>query len=105
MSLNDKPVRFGEMDLSYLKKETYDQMMTAQIDAADEMTLDQLRAHSSGAAAVRMRYTQPGFGPLAKFFGLMPDEKEGMRRTSYRHVLAFSWKEHRIFLYESWPFI
>ena len=105
MSLNDKPVRFEEMDLSYLTKDTYDKMMTAQIDAADEMTLDQLRAHSSGAAAVRIRYSQAGFGPLANFFGLMPDEKEGMRRSSYRQVLAFSWKEHRVFLYEGWPFI
>merc|ERR1719487_2736500 len=79
MSLNDKPVRFGEMDLSYLKKETYDAMITAQIDAAEEMTIDQLRAHSGGAAAVRMRYRQPDYGQYAKFFGLMPDEKEGKR--------------------------
>lgn len=41
---------------------------------------------------------------VAKHFSLMPDEKEGIRRMSFRGVIPFVWKERHVFLYtRNWP--
>merc|ERR1712070_1041463 len=38
---------------------------------------------------------------LAKRFELMPDEKEGMRRSSYRGIISFAWQGNHILLYSN----
>eukprot|EP00913_Durusdinium_trenchii_P018862 g17724.t1 len=40
---------------------------------------------------------------VAQKFGLMPDEKEGIRRMSYRGVIPIAWLTNRIYLHtRSW---
>lgn len=101
--LNDEFVAFADMDLSYLRGDVYPQFLQGQVEAATEVTLDTLGSHRGHAQAWRIHYTQRSYAQLAKFFGLMADEKEGLRRASFRQALIFSWKEHRVFLYDHWP--
>mmetsp|Transcript_28540 Transcript_28540/g.52383 ORF Transcript_28540/g.52383 Transcript_28540/m.52383 type:complete len:673 (-) Transcript_28540:48-2066(-) len=62
---------------------------------------------ADGSSSYR-RQVEPNADPpyrlLAKHFFLMPDEKEGIRRMSYRGVIPFVWQDRHVFLYtRNWP--
>ena len=89
MRLNDQLVDFDALDPGYLVKERYDRWLSGAIRSAPIVTPEQAAA-ANGSWDLRVLYHGEGsFAPIARLFGLMPDFREGMPRTSYQGVVTF----------------
>jgi alpha-1,3-mannosyl-glycoprotein beta-1,2-N-acetylglucosaminyltransferase len=89
MKLNDQRVDFDALDLGYLVKERYDRWLYGAIRSAPIVTPEQIAA-ANGPADLRVLYHgERSFASIARLFGLMPDFREGMPRTSYHGVVTF----------------
>ncbi|EER02213.1 alpha-1,3-mannosyl-glycoprotein beta-1, 2-n-acetylglucosaminyltransferase, putative, partial [Perkinsus marinus ATCC 50983] len=86
-------------------EELFDQWVINQMTTCVQVTLLTLDGElsSNEGKCFRIEYRDSMYHRFAGRFGLMPDEKEGIRRTAYKGVLIFHYKKHRIFLYDNWP--
>lgn len=103
--LNDELINWPAEDLSYLaSEEAFDAWLLEELKAATSVPVNQV-GKSALPAAARVLYDDKNqYAPLAKTFGLMQDQKEGIRRTSYKGVIPFAWKGSRVLLHtSSWP--
>ena len=71
----------------------------------DVMSLTSGRVDSDVTRALRILYDDKSeYKPFALKLGLMPDEKEGIRRMSFKGVIPFAYQGRRVFLYtRNWP--
>jgi alpha-1,3-mannosyl-glycoprotein beta-1,2-N-acetylglucosaminyltransferase len=89
MKLNDQRVDFDALDPGYLVKERYDRWLSGAIRRAAIVTPEQAAA-ATGPEDLRVLYHgERSFASIARLFGLMPDFREGMPRTSYQGVVTF----------------
>ncbi|GAB6032093.1 mannosyl (alpha-1,3-)-glycoprotein beta-1,2-N-acetylglucosaminyltransferase [Chamberlinius hualienensis] len=100
IKLNDKPVPFTAMDLSYLKKDNYDVQFVKQVYDSPSVTWSDLKADKvSVEGSVHISYqTKDAFKKITKVFGLMDDLKSGVPRTGYRGIVSFMYKGRRVYL-------
>lgn len=106
IKLNDVMVDWSKQDLSHLvSAKAFDDYLTAQISAAVQATTETVDSFSTQSKVLRIEYEDPKYkATVAKKFGLMPDEKEGIRRMSYRGVIPMAWLTNRIYLHtRNWP--
>eukprot|EP00933_Yihiella_yeosuensis_P037880 TRINITY_DN31882_c0_g1_i2.p1 TRINITY_DN31882_c0_g1~~TRINITY_DN31882_c0_g1_i2.p1 ORF type:complete len:641 (+),score=99.06 TRINITY_DN31882_c0_g1_i2:80-2002(+) len=111
-ALNDKAIDWPTQDLSHVSTaENFDKYLTDQILSAERVPLDALKdvapASSVPGSSDRkfvVRYDDRDWGRYARFFGLMEDEKAGIRRGTYRGVFPFTYRGYRTFLVRDWPF-
>ncbi|XP_064595956.1 alpha-1,3-mannosyl-glycoprotein 2-beta-N-acetylglucosaminyltransferase-like isoform X1 [Liolophura sinensis] len=100
IKLNDKFVPFTKLDLSYLKKENYDNLFVKAVYSSQLLTVSEVQ---SGArpelTSVRVQYnTKEQFKKYAKQLGIMEDLKAGVPRAGYRGVVSFMRSNRRVFL-------
>ncbi|KAM6993533.1 alpha-1,3-mannosyl-glycoprotein 2-beta-N-acetylglucosaminyltransferase-like [Passerculus sandwichensis] len=101
IKLNERFVPFTRLDLSYLKKDKYEQIFLSQVYAAPEVRLEELQRDAGGgdAGPVRLQYRgRDSFKALAKALGLMDDLKSGVPRGGYRGVVSVVCRGRRVFL-------
>eukprot|EP00920_Eleutheroschizon_duboscqi_P029710 GHVT01072117.1.p1 GENE.GHVT01072117.1~~GHVT01072117.1.p1 ORF type:complete len:453 (-),score=31.11 GHVT01072117.1:524-1882(-) len=99
IKLNDKFVPFTKRDLTYLKKEHYDDKFVQQVYSTPLMTLSQVLTESRPELpAVRLQYSdKQGFKVQAKQLGIMDDLKSGVPRAGYRGVVSFMFRGRRVY--------
>eukprot|EP00440_Ansanella_granifera_P033436 gb/GFBE01036279.1/.p1 GENE.gb/GFBE01036279.1/~~gb/GFBE01036279.1/.p1 ORF type:complete len:528 (+),score=123.09 gb/GFBE01036279.1/:1-1584(+) len=106
IKLNNVMVDWGAQDIARLSSaQAFDDDLSAQIRAAQPTSLDEVDQYAGQSKALRIEYDDAKYKvTVAKKFGLMPDEKEGIRRMSYRGVIPFTWQTNRIYLHtRKWP--
>lgn len=98
IKLNKENVDWGKVDLSNLASaEAFDAWVSEQIKSATAVSLSEVDYHQN--EVLRVRYDDRQYDKFARKFNLMPDEKEGIRRMSYRGVIPFAYNNNRIFLH------
>ena len=86
--------------------DNYASWIQQQVQRQREIDNPVLDIGREGGGLYRLRIRDfPHYQSIAKFFGLMPDWKEGIMRGSFRHVLHFKWKGSTVMLYKTWPLI
>ncbi|XP_050398754.1 alpha-1,3-mannosyl-glycoprotein 2-beta-N-acetylglucosaminyltransferase [Patella vulgata] len=100
IKLNEKSVPFTKIDLSYLKKETYDKNFVKKVYDAPLMTVTEVvLAAKPELPAARVQYNNKNdFKAAAKKLGIMDDYKAGVPRSAYRGVVSFVFRGRRIYL-------
>eukprot|EP00455_Lapot_gusevi_P026056 TRINITY_DN2748_c0_g1_i2.p1 TRINITY_DN2748_c0_g1~~TRINITY_DN2748_c0_g1_i2.p1 ORF type:complete len:455 (+),score=83.81 TRINITY_DN2748_c0_g1_i2:75-1439(+) len=105
IKLNNQPVKFEEIDLSYLVKTRYDSQFLAAIKAARAVTASELhtlfntRPHGALGSDLRVVYQSlPEFDSIAMPLGIMVDHKSGLPRTSYLGVVNVAHGPNLIYL-------
>eukprot|EP00403_Amphidinium_massartii_P013063 CAMPEP_0178408684 /NCGR_PEP_ID=MMETSP0689_2-20121128/20069_1 /TAXON_ID=160604 /ORGANISM="Amphidinium massartii, Strain CS-259" /LENGTH=689 /DNA_ID=CAMNT_0020029793 /DNA_START=1 /DNA_END=2069 /DNA_ORIENTATION=+ len=109
--LGTEHIDWASEDLNYVATaENFDAYLSERIQQAGEpVPFNQLVAHSSPRggtpekSVVTVMYADSQYQSYAKRLGLMEDEKAGIRRGSYRGVLTFTWRAHRVYLVRDWP--
>ncbi|KAE8584999.1 hypothetical protein XENTR_v10021192 [Xenopus tropicalis] len=100
IKLNQDPVAFSKMDLSYLLKDNYDPMFLEQVYGAPKARAEEvLHGQVPGGRTVRVEYTtKDTFKAMARAFGVMEDLKSGVARAAYKGVVSFTHRGRRVFL-------
>ncbi|XP_069490920.1 alpha-1,3-mannosyl-glycoprotein 2-beta-N-acetylglucosaminyltransferase isoform X2 [Ambystoma mexicanum] len=100
IKLNDHYVPFTEQDLSYLKKENFEQTFLAEVYDAPEVRVEELLGNRrKELGAVRVQYSsRDTFKAFAKALGVMDDLKSGVPRAGYRGIVSFLFRGRRVFL-------
>ncbi|XP_044161307.1 alpha-1,3-mannosyl-glycoprotein 2-beta-N-acetylglucosaminyltransferase [Bufo gargarizans] len=100
IKLNQDPVAFTKIDLSYLLKESYDPWFVEQVYGAPKVRAeDVLHGNVPGGRTVRVEYTtRDTFKAMARVFGVMDDLKSGVARVAYMGVVSFTHRGRRVFL-------
>lgn len=100
IKLNDVPVAWENEDLSRIKSvEAFDAYLQGEIAAATEVNLYNIDEHDGQHRTLRIVYNDAQYGTFASKFTLMADEKEGIRRMSYRGVIPFTWQTNKVYLH------
>lgn len=106
IKLNDVMVDWMKQDLSHLASaQAFEDYLTSEIRSAVPATTETVDSFATQAKVLRIQYDDAQYKvSVAQKFGLMPDEKEGIRRMSYRGVIPIAWLTNRIYLHtRSWP--
>lgn len=106
IKLNNDSVDWAAEDLTrFASAAAFDLHLSEGLKAARHVELSQVDDFHGAGEALRVVYDdKTEYMLFAKKFGLMEDEKEGIRRMSYRGVIPFAWQGRRIYLYtRSWP--
>merc|ERR1719491_109897 len=104
--LNEDAVDWSAQDLSALgSPESFENHLSSELRQAIRVDLSEADIRARQGLSLRIEYDdRRDFKRVAKKFGLMPDEKEGVRRGAYRGVIPFTWNGCRIYLYtRNWP--
>ncbi|KAA0196710.1 hypothetical protein HAZT_HAZT008070 [Hyalella azteca] len=98
--LNEQPVPFTSMNLTFLLKSEYDAAFERRVQAAEVVSLAQAKSGQlPEAGEYRLLYhTKDVFKKTTKALGLMDDFKAGVPRTGYRGVVTFMYLNRRFFL-------
>jgi len=94
IKLNDQFVPFGQMDLSYLEEDRWDQEYIAKVRSVKEVSAKEVKDNKFKQGHEPVRVTYRGikdFAKQAKLLGVMENEKAGVPRTAYKYVVDF-WK-------------
>eukprot|EP00933_Yihiella_yeosuensis_P018649 TRINITY_DN15239_c0_g3_i1.p1 TRINITY_DN15239_c0_g3~~TRINITY_DN15239_c0_g3_i1.p1 ORF type:complete len:520 (+),score=95.62 TRINITY_DN15239_c0_g3_i1:22-1581(+) len=107
IKLNTVNVDWQSEDLTYLSSASnFDDYLTKEIQSAELVTLDSIDSFSGRGKVLRLEYDDAQYKVVARKFALMEDEKEGVRRMSYRGVIPFSWQSNRVYLHvRNWPYL
>lgn len=96
--LATEAVDFEALDIRYLRKDRYDAALRERVLRA-ELVTPELAAASKSTGEQKIVYHGPeSFARLAAAFGLMPEFREGLPRTSYLGVVGFRLRGRRVFL-------
>lgn len=100
IKLNEKPVPFTKMNLTYLLKDNYDVSFMNEVHHSKVITYSELKSgHATTPSPVRiLYYTRLSYKNTAKMLGLMDDFKSGVPRTGYRGVVTFFYNGRRVHL-------
>ena len=95
IKLNDKPYPFQEYDLNHLLKPNYDNKFIDTVYNTPEQHNDSGESHE----AIRISYGDKWeFERIARRYGMMKDEKEGVPRTAYLGVVTIFRNNRRIYI-------
>lgn len=106
IKLNDVDVDWKDQDNRMLASaEAFDNYLRERLRAATPVSLSDIEQYSGKSETLRIEYDDAHYkATVAKKFGLMEDEKEGIRRMSYRGVIPFRWQTNLIYIHTgSWP--
>ncbi|XP_068920219.1 alpha-1,3-mannosyl-glycoprotein 2-beta-N-acetylglucosaminyltransferase [Petaurus breviceps papuanus] len=100
IKLNQGFVPFTQLDLSYLKREAYDQDFSARVYAAPQVQVEELKGNQKQELGeVRVQYRgRDSFRAFAKALGVMDDLKSGVPRAGYRGIVSFLFRGRRVYL-------
>ncbi|XP_038580925.1 alpha-1,3-mannosyl-glycoprotein 2-beta-N-acetylglucosaminyltransferase b [Micropterus salmoides] len=101
IKLNTEFVPFTKQDLSYLRKEKYDEQFIKEIYSAPLVKIEDLQQGGSlkGPGPYRVQYSsRDSFKVFARNLGVMDDLKSGVPRTGYRGIVCFLYRGRRVFL-------
>ncbi|XP_063794375.1 alpha-1,3-mannosyl-glycoprotein 2-beta-N-acetylglucosaminyltransferase [Pseudophryne corroboree] len=100
IKLNQDPVAFTKIDLSYLLKENYDPWFLGQVYEAPKARVEEvLQGQVPGGRTVRVEYSnRDTFKAMARAFGVMDDLKSGVARVAYMGVVSFTHRGRKVFL-------
>lgn len=106
--LNEAVVDWKSVALSHVATSAaFDAYLTEQVRHARLVAFDDVSPSLvqtlQDRQALAVLYDDRQWRRVAKRFGLMEDEKEGIRRGTYRGVLPFTWKGRATFLVRDWP--
>lgn len=104
--LNTELVDWSALDLSSLASEgAFDAELVRQLHEAVPVQLHQVDSYRGAGKTLKLEYDDKReYAHVAKKFSLMTDEKEGIRRMSYRGVIPFFWEGNRMLAYtRQWP--
>jgi len=97
--LNEVPVDFTKLNLTYLLKDEYDHNFVEMVYRAPLVSFNELKnkqiEHNN---PVRISYTMNNLKSLTKLFGLMDDFKSGVPRTAYKGIISFTYNNRRVYL-------
>ncbi|CAK9021575.1 unnamed protein product [Durusdinium trenchii] len=101
--LNDKVVDWVSMNLSHVATASaFDLFLSQQVKAAKLIRLEELKGNQVDSP-IAVQYVDKDWKKVAQHFGLMEDQKAGVRRGSYRGVLPFAWNGQATYLVRDWP--
>eukprot|EP01127_Copromyxa_protea_P020860 TRINITY_DN7027_c0_g1_i1.p1 TRINITY_DN7027_c0_g1~~TRINITY_DN7027_c0_g1_i1.p1 ORF type:complete len:449 (-),score=92.00 TRINITY_DN7027_c0_g1_i1:107-1288(-) len=92
--LNKENIEWDEIDLQTLLKDKYDEKLIKDIQGSTLVDMKSVDRYQDQTLFVE--YTRRE--QAAAYFGLMPDEKAGVARTSYMDVITFWRGTNKIFL-------
>ncbi|XP_023665630.1 alpha-1,3-mannosyl-glycoprotein 2-beta-N-acetylglucosaminyltransferase b [Paramormyrops kingsleyae] len=101
IKLNTDPVRFTELDLTYLIREKYDENFEKEVYSAPLVKIEDLQQGGSlkGLGPFRVQYSsRDSFKVFARNLLVMEDLKSGVPRAGYRGVVSFLSKGRRVYL-------
>lgn len=100
IKLNDVNVDWSQLDLSHLRSPAdFDAYLRGRIQGATAVRLKEVDSQS-GVPSIRIEYDDARtYKDVARKFGLMTDEKEGIRRMSYKGVIPFAWRGTRVYIH------
>lgn len=100
IKLNENPIPFSKLNMSYLMKEPYDKQFHAHVDSLPVVSAADVKSNRVVyEGPVRVIYhTRDGFKNMAKLLGLMDDFKSGVPRTGYHGIIPFYYNNRRIYL-------
>jgi len=103
--LNSASVNWSAIDLSYLSNSSsFDQYLSQQVMQATRTTMSDAVSKLAPGRSLAVHYENATWVKHAKFFGeLMEDDKDGIKRGTYRAVLPLTWRGSRLFLFRDWP--
>jgi len=106
IKLNDEPVDWETENLQFLSTpESFDRYLTHRMQQARRVDLGDVDSEAHPGVALRLEYDdKTQYKKIANKFGLMQDEKEGVRRMAYRGCIPLAWSGSRVFLHtKNWP--
>lgn len=100
IKLNENPVEFTKMNLTYLLKQNYDKQFVDQVYSCPVVTFEEIRRGLvTTKNPVRIQYnTKDQYKRTAKLLGLMDDFKSGVPRTGYMGIVSFFYNNQRVYL-------
>lgn len=101
IKLNEVPVKWRAMDLSYLLEKNYNRIFCDLVSKAVSISGPGVAEQAYNIDGdVRIEYADQGaFERLARQFGIFEEWKDGVPRTAYKGVVMFRWQTtRRIFL-------
>ncbi|MCO5574475.1 hypothetical protein L7F22_028260 [Adiantum nelumboides] len=101
IKLNDVPVKWRTMDLSYLSEKSYNGLLYDLVSKAVPLSGADVAAKTYNIDGdARIEYADQGaFERLARQFGVFHEWKDGVPRTAYKGVVMFRWQTmRRVFL-------
>mmetsp|Transcript_7631 Transcript_7631/g.28608 ORF Transcript_7631/g.28608 Transcript_7631/m.28608 type:complete len:514 (-) Transcript_7631:382-1923(-) len=97
--LTPTPINWLKVDLSYLQKRNYDELLRKQVDSAKAISTKEKDAFNNQQIDLKVVYHNPHeFDMLARSFKIMTDKKSGVPRGSYKGVVNFRHQRNQIFL-------
>ncbi|KAI6191298.1 putative alpha-1,3-mannosyl-glycoprotein 2-beta-N-acetylglucosaminyltransferase [Aphelenchoides bicaudatus] len=97
--LNNVPVQFTTMDLSYLLKSNYDPKFIKEVYELPLISIDDFLKLSGKGSTLRIEYkSMPEYTTIAKRLRIMADTKAGVQRTAYKGVVSCFTKGNRVYL-------
>lgn len=101
--LNDKVVDWVSMNLNHVATASaFDLFLSQQVKTAKLIRLEELQGNQVDSP-IAVQYADKEWKKVAQHFGLMEDQKAGVRRGSYRGVLPFAWNGQATYLVRDWP--
>lgn len=108
-TLNKDRVDWASADLDYVATSlNFDRYLSAQILSAELISLGELKKMGQDARKyprLAIFCNDHDYLACARFFSLMEDQKDGVRRGAYRGVIPLSWNGIRAFVVKDWPFV
>ncbi|XP_065191187.1 alpha-1,3-mannosyl-glycoprotein 2-beta-N-acetylglucosaminyltransferase-like [Sycon ciliatum] len=104
IQINNKPVKFNQLNLDYLLKTQYDEAFDKAVYGSPEVAFSGIPLN--GAKSVRVLYANNiDFKMKAKKLGIMDDLRAGVPRMAYKGVVSFLSSGQRVYLAPSKPWV
>nr|CAG4646273.1 EOG090X06K9 [Macrothrix elegans] len=100
IKLNENPVDFQNLDLTYLTQQKYDETFLSHVYSLPVVSAPDVRSGTNlPEGDVRLQYhTKDAFKNIVRLLGLMDDFKSGVPRTAYHGIVSFFYNGRRIHL-------
>eukprot|EP00731_Ephydatia_muelleri_P017830 Em0010g928a len=100
--LNQNPVDFSKVNISYLQQSEYDVGFVERVHSLPSVALSEVQ--NSQYDEVQVTYgSMENFELLSKQFGLMSDTKAGVPRMAYKGIVSFMFAGKRVHLTPKLP--
>lgn len=99
--LSTADVDFAALDLSYLEAARYHHLFFSRMSRAVRLRYSNYLTSRPQDADVIAFYPDDKLHAIGKRTGIMTDHRDGVRRTSYKGVIVFPWREHWAFVVQN----
>lgn len=93
-----KAADFASLNLSYLGQEEYHHYIFSRMSNAVQLKYSNYLTSKPQDADVIAFYPDEHLDAIGKRTGIMADDRDGLRRTSYKGVIVFPWNGHWAFV-------